>query len=457
MRIVLDNCTLIDGAGSAPVEGARVVVEGQRIAEVGRTGHGISAGAGIRVLDLSGKTVLPGFFDMHVHSTSHVLDEEPPPGASPQVTEWLNDPDHLIYTRAIGNVQRALRAGVTSLRDCGGPRAITIWLRDAINQGLLEGPRMWVAGQPVTTTAGHLNFFGQVADTRDEVVKAVRRQVQVGADFIKVCATGGAMTRGSNRARAQYTAEELKALVEDAHRLRRTVAAHTLCTEGMRNVVEAGCDTIEHCYWYGPEEREYPLDEGVARELVAKGLYVSPVIGAGDHAGYLASQCPVTVSDDPHETSRRGNDFYQVIRRSYGSFIRTKESELHFANLRRIRELGAQFIVGSDAGAGMTRFQDMWLCIAVFVASLGFTIVEGVQAATQTSAKALKVDKDLGTVEVGKLADLVVVRGNPVAEGVWCLREVDVVIKDGRIVLDQGIPVQAIRGHGPADSVIRKA
>jgi len=187
---------------------------------------------------------------MHVHGTSHVLDAPPLPDARPQVTEWLNDPDHLIYTRAIWNVQRALRTGVTSLRDCGGPRAITIWLRDAINQGLRIGPRMWVAGQPVTTTAGHLDFFGQVTDTRGEVVEAVRRQVQAGADFIKVCAKGGGMRPGRNWRRPQYPAEELKALVEDAHQLRRTVAAHTLCTEGMRIVVEVGCDTIEHCAWY---------------------------------------------------------------------------------------------------------------------------------------------------------------------------------------------------------------
>jgi imidazolonepropionase-like amidohydrolase len=443
MQLILNNCTLIDGTGTPPENAQRVVIEGQRIVAVGEAVPDECSTNDNRVIDLHGNTAMPGFFDMHVHSTSHVLEGRTPAGTTPQVTEWLTDPDHLVFTRAIGNVQRALRAGITSIRDCGGRDGITIWLKNMINQGLLTGPRMYVSGQPVTTTAGHLNFFGQVADNKDEILKAVRRQVHLGADFIKVCATGGAMTPGSNRSRAQYSAEELTALVEDAHRLGRTVAAHTLCAEGMSNVVEAGCDTIEHCYWYGQEEREYELDEEVARELARKGLFASPVIGAGDQAGYLAEQCPVDIKD-PWPSANAKQDFYDVLRSEYGGFINAPESQLHFANLRRMRELGTRFIVGSDAGAGMTRFQDLWLCMAVFVASLEFSVVEAIQSATQLAAEALGVDHDLGTVETGKLADIVVVAGNPVDEGVWRLREVETVIKGGRIVVERSAAVDQI-------------
>jgi imidazolonepropionase-like amidohydrolase len=271
-----------------------------------------------------------------------------------------------------------------------------------------------------------------------EILRAVRRQVQAGADFIKVCATGGAMTPGSNRGRAQYSAAELTALVEDAHRLNRTVAAHCLCSEGMRNVVAAGVDTIEHCYWYGPQEVEDSFDERVARELAEKGLYVSPVIGAGDQAGYLAAQCPEPVREHWRRPGASGEDHFDLLRRTFGSFIHTPMSQVHFANLRRLRELGTRFVVGSDAGAGITRFQDLWLCVAVFVASLGFSVVEAIQAATQTAAQALRIDKDLGTVEVGKLADIIVVRGNPESDGVHCLQKVDLVLKEGKIVAADG-------------------
>ncbi|MDA0989950.1 MAG: amidohydrolase family protein, partial [Verrucomicrobia bacterium] len=152
---------------------------------------------------------------------------------------------------------------------------------------------------------------------------------------------------------------------------------------------------------------------------------------------------PVDIKD-PWPSVDAKQDFYDVLRRDYGGFINAPESQLHFANLRRMRELGTRFIVGSDAGAGMTRFQDLWLCIAVFVASLEFSVVEAIQSATQLAAKALKVDHDLGTIEAGKLADIVVVAGNPVDDGVWTLREVEIVIKDGRTVVERSTAVDQI-------------
>lgn len=432
MKIVLENGTLIDGTGAEAVPHARVVVEDGRIVAVGGAG-GADHTDSEHVIDVTGKTILPGLIDMHVHSTFHVQ-----PNTRAQVAELVLDPDHLLLARAIGNVQQALRAGVTTVRDCGGRGAITVWLKQLINQGLIVGPRMYVSGQPITTTAGHLHFLGQVADSTPEILKAVRRQVQAGADFIKVCATGGAMTPGSNRGRAQYSAAELTALVDDAHRLNKTVAAHSLCTEGMRHTVEAGVDTIEHCYWFNDREVEDDFDEGVAQALANKGLVVSPVIGAGDHGGYLAAQCPEPIREHWRHPGRTGEDHFDFLRREYGWFINTPASSVHFANLRRMRALGARFVVGSDAGAGSTRFQDFWLCLAVFVSSLDFSLIDAIQAATQGAAQALHLDGDLGTIEVGKLADIIVVAGNPVTDGVTCLRKVDLVIKDGAIVATDG-------------------
>jgi imidazolonepropionase-like amidohydrolase len=434
LKIVLDGGTLIDGTGAPAMPSSRVVVEGGRIVEVGEySPNSVAADPGDLVVDVSGKSILPGLIDMHVHSTFNVQRD-----TRVQVAELLRDPDHLLLARAIRNVQNALRAGVTTVRDCGGRGAITIWLKQLINEKEVAGPRMYVCGQPVTTTAGHLNFLGQTADTIPEILHAVRHQVQLGADVIKVCATGGAMTPGSNRGRAQYSIEELSALVEDAHRLRRTVAAHCLCTEGMRNTVRASADTIEHCYWYTPAEYEQPLEEDLAIEMAEKRLFVSPVIGAGDQGGYLAAQCPEPVREFWRNSEAPADDHYQFLRDTCGSFIHTEQSLLHFANLRRMRKLGCRCVVGSDAGAGMTRFQDFWMCLAVFVHSLEFSVIDAIQAATQLAATALKIEQDLGTVEVGKLADLIVIQGNPVTDGIQCLQKVDLVLKDGAVAAKDG-------------------
>jgi imidazolonepropionase-like amidohydrolase len=431
--ILLEHGVLIDGTGAAPVANARIVIADERILRVERGDEGGDEPADVQRIDVAGKTILPGLIDMHVHSTFQVQRD-----TRRQVAELLHDPDHLLFSRAVVNMQQALRAGVTTVRDCGGRGAIPMWVRDAIAQRMFVGPRLVVSGQPITTTAGHLCFLGQTADGIPEIVQAVRRQVQAGADFIKVCATGGAMTPGSNRGRAQYSITELTALVEDAHRLNKPVAAHCLCAEGMHNTVAAGCDTIEHCYWYNSHEVEQPLDLRVAQELVARGLFVSPVIGAGDHGGYLAEQCPVPVHEHWRQAASTGEDHYDFLRRQYGWFIRTPASQDHFANLRALRDLGARFVVGSDAGAGITRFQDFWLCLAVFVESLGFSVVEAIQAATQTAAQAMRLDAELGTIEAGKRADLVVVRGNPITNGLPCLQQVDLVIQAGRIVVKDG-------------------
>jgi imidazolonepropionase-like amidohydrolase len=297
---------------------------------------------------------------------------------------------------------------------------------------------MFVSGQPVTTTAGHLSWLGQTADSVEEVRAAVRRQVANGVDLIKVCATGGAMTPGSNRARAQYTADELAALVHDAHRLRKTVASHTLCTEGMRNSVAAGCDTIEHCYWYDDSETEQELEPDVAESLVRQGLYVSPVIGAGDQAGYLAHQCPAPVRDRWRAPAGDGEDHFAWMGREMGRYLHDPSNQRHFANFRQLREAGARFVAGTDAGAGSTRFQDLWTCLGMFVHSLGFTPLEAIRSATQTCAEALRVERELGTLEVGKLADAILVRGNPVTDGIQVMQRVDLVIKGGRVAAEDG-------------------
>ena len=162
---------------------------------------------------------------------------------------------------------------MTTVRDCGSRGTFLGALRDGIAAGLLPGPRLLVCGPPLTSTAGHLWVCGGEVDTAEGARALVRRLVKEGADFIKVMATGGRMTPGTNVGRAQFSVAELRAIVEDAHRLGRRVAAHCLGTEGIANAVEAGVDTVEHCDWLDAGGEAVAFDEGVARRMAERGIY----------------------------------------------------------------------------------------------------------------------------------------------------------------------------------------
>src|SRR5581483_8582593 len=164
---------------------------------------------------------------------------------------------------------------VTTVRDCGSRGTFLLALRDGIAAGLLPGPRLLVSGPPVTTTAGHLWICGGEVDSAGEARTLVRRLVKQGVDFIKVMATGGRMTPGSNVGRAQFSVEELRAIVDDAHRLGRRVAAHCLGTEGLARAVEAGVDTIEHGNFLNETGDGYAFDERVVRQMAERGIYLN--------------------------------------------------------------------------------------------------------------------------------------------------------------------------------------
>src|SRR5262249_38963921 len=313
-----------DGVSERPLEHAYVVVEGEVITAVG--GQAELAGSAERfaqVLDLGADTtVLPGLINMHAHMSfsagESIMDDH------------QRESYETKLIRAVENVQATLRTGVTTIRDCGTLNGIAFAVRAAVESKLILGPRVIASGAGITTTGGHLWFCGVEADSVEEVRRAVRTQVKAGADFIKVFATGGGSTPGSNACAAQYSEAELCALTEEARRLDKRVAAHVHGTPGVLTSIAARVTTIEHCSFFRPSGTQYEPEHG--RRIADAGIYVCPTVFQG--RGKLLVQNP----DLPWAAEFRQG---QVER---------------FALIRCLVEQGVQLVSGSDAGVNFNEF-----------------------------------------------------------------------------------------------------
>ncbi len=384
--------TALDEAVIAP--GAVTITDGT----ISAVGDPADAPGGGTVVDLGDVTLMPGLIDMHVHLTFSASDRV--------LEDFLSDSDELRLLRAVENGRRALFAGVTTVRECGGQNELVFALREAAERGLIVAPRIIAAGGAITTTGGHCWFFGLEADSEDELRHAVRSQVKAGADYIKVMASGGGLTPRTNPVAPQYTSAQIHAIVEEATRLGLDVAAHCHGTESVAYAAAARVRTIEHCSFLTPAGLVY--DEEVARAVVAAGCFVCPTIAIGERAA------PTLPPDHP---LRLGKE-------------RTGGQRL--ANLRRLHAAGARLISGSDAGVTLTPFEDFAYNLTTLVEQVGLTPHQAMQTATVYAAEALRRD-DLGALAPGRAADLLAVRGNPL-EHIHALFDVALVVARGRPV-----------------------
>ena len=395
MPIVFVDGRVVVGNGKV-LERASVLVEGDRIAKV--AARNLKIPKGCPRISLNGGTLLPGFIDAHVHLC---LDGSPDP-----MTAFLNTSLAVSILKAASFARETLMAGVTTIRDMGARDGIDLGLRQAIRTGLVPGPRMLVSGQPICMTGGHGWQLGREANGPDEVRKAAREQIKAGADIVKLMATGGVLTPAVEPGSEQLTEAELRAGVEEAHKAGKKTATHAMGTKGILNALRAGIDSIEHGVY---------LDDEAVRLMKKRGVPLIPTLAAlfqieskGVKAGIPAFAVEKTIKVKP----------------------------FHLASIRLARQAGVAVAMGTDAGTPFNLHGENLQELQLLVQHCGFSPLEAIEAGTRVSAQVLGLEKELGTIEEGKFADLVVVDGDPLDDINILLQRTSIrwVVHSGRIV-----------------------
>jgi imidazolonepropionase-like amidohydrolase len=304
-----------------------------------------------------------------------------------------------LMVRSAKNIRDVLLSGVTTLRDLGSRNEICFPIRDAVRSGVIPGPRLILAGTPITTTAGHCWFFGTEADTEAQVVTAVRQQKKEGADVIKMMSTGGMFTPTANPRTPQYPASTLRAAVVEAERLEMQIAAHSLAAQGVKNCVEAGIHHIIHGRWY-PSDVTQPLafDHDTVQRLVDNGQWVDPTFG---HQ---------LLKNEAHEAGFPEKPPHPAVAAS------PVTPEDNIAATREMRAMGVQFTTGLDMGMAWADFAGSSANSRAFVKWFDYSEWETITAATVDTARALGLGSEVGAIAPGKVADLMAVAGDPAAD-----------------------------------------
>jgi imidazolonepropionase-like amidohydrolase len=373
-RLWLENARLFDGTGSAVRQGVSLLIEGGRIAQVAQGDQ--SQPEGTRAVDLGGRTLLPGLIDAHAHVGIAFPTPTPAHGAEPLL------PGVLAHQLA-AELRRTLRMGITTMRDVGSVGDLVVEARQAMRYGAFHGPRLLTCGRIVSPTGPGGRFFAGMyreADGPDDMRRAVREQLRYGADFVKVMTTGARSVELEDPDPAQLTPEELAVVVEEAHRMGYRVCAHCEGLAGTELAIEAGIDTIEH----GMYLNQRP---DLLEQMAASGQVLVPTLSFLLHVIETSDWTPQLVELGKHNV------------------------EQAHLTLVAARDAGVRLAVGYDSAplhAGMNELQRM--------IEAGLAPHDALVAATSGGAYALGLADHVGTVEPGKLADLVVVDGDPLAE-----------------------------------------
>lgn len=431
-KYVLLNATIVDGYGNVPVEGMYVIVEGNKMIEINSM-EKYQKYCDLQEVDLSGYYIMPGLIDAHVHLAggrgSAIYGE----------TEVLAEPKLVRAMRSVYEAQKILKRGFTSVRDisCNG-----LYLKRIFGEGIMPGPRIIACGPGLTRTGGHADlfqyteeyikgqhFWGVLADGKEEIRKAVRRNLREGADQIKIWVSGGDNWANDLSSDVHYSLEEIRTCVEEAHMIKGTlVCAHAENNESIRMAIEAGVDTIEH----GED-----LDDETAEIMVKKGVILVPTL-----------ELLVTWYSKIMAT---GNDIDKIIRPDV--FLHRTIDEIQDENyqnrvvqktidsFRLARQKGVKIALGSDTiYEPLTEYGEYSALELKQMINCGMSVGEAIKAATFTAAEALGMSHRIGTVEVGKNADLLVVKRDPTSNAniLYNPENIRYIILNGRLAVEEG-------------------
>ena len=403
---------LIDGTGAPPLERGAVLMEGDTISAVGTEKAAVPPeGARVQEFNYEGKTLLPGLVDCHVHLVGM--------GDGRAGDDLALLPDEVLTLQAGRNARAHLHSGVTTARDCGAKNQTAFMLRRAMDMGIVAGPRLVLSGRPVAVIGGHLGYFGVEATGPDQCRAAVRQLVKEGADFIKVTATGGS-TRTSHPYRPSFTPEELTAICDEAHKFGKHTAAHCASSQGTVNALDAGVDTIIHAFHKEPDGTLQYRPE-ITERIAQREVFVNATIHQGVQTQAVLQvklRCEGLTPPEQAELDELDSSI-----------------EIRMDHIARMRSEGVRLVCGSDSSWKYYQMGDFQSEIEDHV-SVGMSPLEAVASATGDSARSCWVDDNVGTLEAGKQADVLVVDGDP-SQDISALRDV-VEVFQGGVPIDRG-------------------
>lgn len=403
--VALKAARLFDGRSGTAVANGVVILEG---ATIKAAGSGLQIPAGARVIDLGDATLLPGLIDAHTHLTMESADN------------WLQGTLDLLRRtvpesaiRSTEFARKTLLAGFTTVRDVGSNEYLDVGLRDAIRDGVVPGPRMLVAVHALGARGGHCDDTGfpygrfgaetgiesGIASGADQFRDAVRFQIKYGADVIKICATGGVLSLADEVDTPQLTEEEMRAIVEEAHRLRKKVAAHAHGAQGAKFAIRAGVDSIEHGSF---------LDDEALQMMKEHGTFLVPTLLAGE---YTAGRAAIRHFPPEIETKAK-------------AALAARSDMFH-----RALRIGVKIAFGTDSAVSPhgINAQEFGLMVG-----LGMKPADALRSAMLSAAELLGLSKALGTLEPGKVADVIAVPGDPLAD-IKVMEKVTFVMKGGQV------------------------